>query len=201
MNVIDRFRAVVEAMRVKVDSDLLDTINTYNKIPEPEDDDPWMNEGEVPYFMPGHPVEITNRLKDKDDDKVYKWKKYPLIVLLLDIDENNVGGIVNLTANVIIMNYSDENYNVEQRMENVFKPILDPLYELFFEELLNSGLFVWQRPGIKPDHRKINRPAWGQTSEGGNTALIFEDPLDAIVITDLRISVYVGENLCVKRLE
>ena len=30
----------------------------------------------MPFFMAGHPLEIAQRLPDKDKDKVYKYQKY-----------------------------------------------------------------------------------------------------------------------------
>jgi len=206
-HIVDNIRFVVEAVRTRVTPELLTTINTYNKFPRTAEEieaGTWSNEGEIPYFIPGHPVEINNRLMDKNDDKVYKYKKYPLIALRLDIQEPPKNGIANYNLNLAFMNFTDENYNAEQRIENVFKPILWPLYDLFFEELEKSGKFFWTTTGMAflPEHNPVERPFWGKASENKNDESVFEDPLDAIEILNLRISSYLRDfTLCVNRLE
>lgn len=144
------------------------------------------NQALAPFYMYGHRLEISNRLKDKNADSVYKYQKYPLIALRLDIAEPYVNGITELNLNIAILCFTQKGWNAEERMENIFKPVLYPMYYRFLKELRKSGLFFWQGDSV-PQHTKIDRPFWGIESTEGNTKYIFNDPLDAIEIVDLKI--------------
>jgi len=143
------------------------------------------NQALAPFYMYGHRLEISNRLKDKNADSVYKYQKYPLIALRLDIAEPYVDGIAELNLNVAILCFTQKGWNAEERMTNIFKPVLYPMYFRFLEELRKSGLFFFE--GRTPPHTKIDRPFWGVESGEANTSYIFNDPLDAIEIVDLKI--------------
>jgi len=145
-------------------------------------------EDEPPYYMYGHRKEIANRLNLKGKDSIEKFKRYPLIALRLDIPERVVGLVSHFTLNIAIIHATKIKYTAEERYTNVFKPILYPLYELFMEELRNTGGFWWTGNQERPEHTKIDRPYYGTPSTEGNNKSIFADPLDAIEIIDLRIS-------------
>jgi len=140
-----------------------------------------------PYYMFGHPKEINNRLQEKGKGKVQKKQRYPLIVLRLDTPEKVIGDVVEHTLNIAIVAETERNLNAEERLQEVFIPILDPLYEKFFEELRNSGLFMWPNNQDKPEHTKVKRYFYGVAQGSGNVENIFSDPLDAIEIIDLKI--------------
>jgi len=140
----------------------------------------------APFYMYGHRKEIANTLLEMNVDKVRKYQKYPLVALRMDIPEPYVNGITELRLNIIIAAYTDKNWNAEERMTNVFKPVLYPLYKRFLEELWKGGEFFWQGSKI-PDHTKIDRPYWGTAGTEGNVKYIFSDPLDVIEIIDLKI--------------
>lgn len=94
-----------------------------------------------PYYMYGHRVEIADRLTKKEQDPIKKKQRYPLIALKFDIAEVKRDGVSDFKLNIVIATKSDANSNAEQRMTNVFKPILYPLYEKFILKFCNSGLF------------------------------------------------------------
>lgn len=145
-------------------------------------------QADMPYYMAGHRVEISNRLLEKDADPVYKYQKYPLVALRLDTPEKNRDGMVDFTLNIAILMFTDRNWNADERLENVFKPVLFPLYDSFLRNVINVGLFTW--PGLhkRPVHTKYNRYYWGTEVKEGNTANIFSDPLDAIELIDLKLT-------------
>jgi len=143
--------------------------------------------GETPYYLYGHRLEIANRLLEKDKDKVLQFKKYPLVALRQDIDEQYSNGMVTYNLNIAILEFTDKNYTSEQRYEKVFKPILYPLYAKFFIALRQSG-FMWPGWQDMPPHVKIDRPFWGVAQQDKNVRSIFADPLDAIEIVNLKIS-------------
>lgn len=143
---------------------------------------------EAPFYIYGHRMEINNRLLEKDKDSVHKYQKYPLVALRLDIPEEVDKGIWHYSLNILIANYNDAKWNSEERTENIFKPVLYPLYERFMEELKNSGLFFWEGNQDYPDHTKIDRHFFGTASDEGNVKRIFDDPIDAIEIVGLKIN-------------
>jgi hypothetical protein len=140
-----------------------------------------------PYYMYGHRVEINERLLKKNDDKVFKYQKYPLIALRWETPEDVSNGMVDYNLNIVFLYSTEKKNTAEQRHENVIKPILTPLYEQFLIELKRSGLFQWEGDQKTPPHTKLDRPYWGVSQENGNIKNIFSDPLDGIEITNLRI--------------
>lgn len=146
------------------------------------------NKALMPFYMYGHRLEIANRLLEKTDDPVYKYQKYPLIALRMDIPEwYEPDRILHYKLNLVIVAFTDQKWNAEQRMANVIKPVLAPLYERFIRELGNVGLFSWEGDSRRPPHTMIIRPFWGTSGPEGNAKYIFNDPLDAIEIIDLEI--------------
>lgn len=145
--------------------------------------------GETPYYMYGHRLELANRLLDKEDDKVLKYKKYPLVALRMDFSElNDPGKLVEYNLNIAFVTLTEEKYNAEERYTNVIKPILYPLVDLFFAKLGKVGLFTWDSKGIdRPRYTKIDRPYWGISGLESNEKNIFNDPLDAVELVDLKI--------------
>lgn len=146
------------------------------------------------YYMYGHPVEVNNRLNLMDGSPAMSQKKYPLVALRLDNPTPTDGNIFSYNLNIVIMTYTNKSYNSHQRQEQVFKLKLYPLYELFFEALKASRLFMWpvtlNGKGTleKPPHTRIDRYFWGTNAANGNAKYIFTDPLDAIEIVDLKIN-------------
>lgn len=141
-----------------------------------------------PYYIYGHRQEIANRLLEMDNDKVYKFKKYPLIALRMDIPEEKNNGVINYRLNIAIMMFTQIDINAEDRYNINFRTVLYPLYEQFLTALRNSGLFMWAVNQDFPPHTKFDRPYWGTPASEKNVRNIFNDPLDAIELIDLRIS-------------
>lgn len=143
----------------------------------------------LPYYDYGHPLELANRLTAKTRGKEMKFQKYPLVALKMDFPEQKgSGGMNNLVLDILIVAMSKREREVSTRYEQVFKPILYPLYETFLDALRHSGLYHWQGWQDVPPHVKVDRPFWGVVASQGNIKSIFNDPLDAIEIQGLRIS-------------
>lgn len=143
-------------------------------------------------YMYGHVLEINNRLLKMTSSPANAPKKYPLLALRLDNPTPINGDMVYYNLNLVIMAFTNENYNAEQRQANVFKPKLYPLYDLFWQSLKAVKIFTWpsNTPGslLMPEHTKIDRYYWGTYTANKNTKNIFGDPLDAIEIVDLKIN-------------
>lgn len=142
---------------------------------------------DMPFYMYGHRLEIANRLLEQDQDKVYKYKKYPLVALRMDIPEDNAEGTVEFKLNVALIMSTEQTWYAPERYEKVFKPILYPMYESFLKQLKKSGKFMWEGDQQRPEHTKLDRPYWGTSASEGNTANLFNDPLDAIELIDLKL--------------
>lgn len=179
--ITDLIEQVIERMRpidISYGQPMLDYLDQYGR---PED------LALMPFYMYGHRLEISNRLLEKDKDRVYKYQKYPLIALRMDIPEPYIGGMYNYRLNIAILTLTEKEYNAEQRMTNVIKPVLAPLYDRFVKELWHVGLFTWTGDQRIPPHTPIIRPYWGTAQAEGNVKHIFNDPLDAIELINLEI--------------
>ncbi len=143
-----------------------------------------------PYFMAGHRMEISKRLLEKDKDKIYKYHKYPLVALPMDIEETFEEGMVKYRLSLLLVDFTKRNINAEERYLDgePFKETLYPLYESLLEAIAESGLFQWEGDQEVPPHTKIDRPFWGEEYREGNVKYIFNDDLDAIEIKNLRIN-------------
>jgi hypothetical protein len=140
---------------------------------------------ETPYYDYGTWKTLTNKLLKKDQDKEFMYKKYPLIALNVVAPFECVNNVYTFTLNIAILAFTDKNYTEQERQLNVFKPILYPLYEAFFNQLKGQG-FSYGKGNLKrPEHKGYDRYFWGSDSDKGNR---FNDPLDAIEIIDLKIS-------------
>lgn len=147
-----------------------------------------VNPSLTPYYMYGHRLEIAARLSEKDKDQVYKYQKYPLVALRLDTAEQHHDGVIDYNLNIVIVQFTQKQYNAEERYANVIKPILYPLYYSFMQKLTESGLFQWGSGLKEPVHTKIDRPYWGTAGPEGNVKNIFNDPLDGIELINLKVS-------------
>ena len=142
--------------------------------------------GDFPYFMYGHLVEINQRLMLKDRGKHSKFEKYPLIALRSDIDVSNIGGLKEYKLNIAIFTKTSDGLNAEERKEQIFKPVLIPLYDMFIEQLRKCGLFIWSGNPI-PEHMYVERPFWGTQNDQQNLKRILNDPVDCIELIDLKL--------------
>lgn len=141
--------------------------------------------GGSPQYLYGHRLVIANQLIRQDKDGVAKHKKYPLIALRMDIPEDYDKGVYDCSLNLAIMNYTEKTFDPVKRYEQVFKKILYPLYEDFLLKLSESGLFIWV--GQYPKHTKVDRPFWGTPTLEKNEKHIFNDPIDAIELINLKL--------------
>jgi hypothetical protein len=163
---------------------IVDDIRTIVK--RMNENSPFKNPQREMYYLYGHRQYIANTLLEQDNDRVYKHRKYPLVALRLDTVERH-GDLIEYSLNIGFFEFSIKE-DIDKRYDKVFKKTLYPMYESFLTELNDSGLFEWPGFLVRPPHVKIDRPFWGTEGKEGNTAYIFNDPLDAIEILDLKIN-------------
>jgi len=152
---------------------------------------------DAPFYMYGHPIEIINTLMEKEKSGTLKFKKYPLIALFQDFEEDkgeeqSINARVSL--NIVIAVMTDPDYRSEDRYTNTFKPVLYPLYNKLLEKIAASGYFQVAPGNIR--HRKIDRVYWGRTGLYGNEGNIFNDYIDAIEIENMELSIYNDTKIC-----
>lgn len=128
------------------------------------------------FFDYGNYVEIANKLSEKNRNNT----KYPLFALIEDItetesNEDDVYKIYDFT--MIIAYHTLQNYSTQQRLTNIFKLILQPLYRNLLDEMLSSLKFKITRDYI--EHTKTNRYFLGSETPNQNK---FNDYVDAIEI-------------------
>lgn len=148
---------------------------------------------EVPYCLYGHPLDVLGVLTEKDKSQVYKFKKYPVVILIQDFDEdhgNNITYGYNLPEiRVLIADLTQPTYHASQRYENIFKPILYPIYRHLLVAM-NESIDIDTKDIDQISHTKTDRMFWGTQTSFGSDASVLNDYLDAIDITFRDINVF-----------
>ena len=137
----------------------------------------------------GHYTDIRTKLVGKG--KTDKTGKYPLICLFEDFKirhgKEGLTGIAELK--LIILFSSKADIDRQTRENNVFRPILYPIYFEFLKQLKVSGHFMIYDV-TKIQHDQINRPHWGNPALYKNDAYLFTDVLDGIEIANLQLETF-----------
>jgi hypothetical protein len=147
--------------------------------------------GETPYYLYGHPIEVVNTLSEWTKSPTLKMKKFPLIVLFQDFEEQkgkhqSINSSVSL--NMVICMNTLPSYKSHDRYDATFKTVLYPLYDLFISKLATCGYFHNASESLI-SHVKIDRVFWGKSGLNGNTANAFNDYIDAIEIKNLDLDI------------
>ena len=152
---------------------------------------------EKPYYLYGHPVDISNQLKclDKPDTR---FKKFPLICLLLDLPKTygeNTSYSYSVSPTVLVLTESNKEYDSTQRTTNTFKPVLYPIATELIKQVNNSQHLQYMvKQGYK--YTWDDKYFWGK--EGikmkGYDGLIFNDYLDGIELNFFDLKVYTNSN-------
>lgn len=147
------------------------------------------------HYKYGHYTDIQAELLQESKNRL---NRYPLVALFEDhaISHSKEGltGVANLK--IIILYLSRPDRTRQWREDNVFRPILYPIYNEFLRQLFLSGKFnVYSQDQIK--HVQINRPHWGDPALYRNDAYLFTDVLDGIELSNLSLEIYAGSD-CVQ---
>lgn len=136
-----------------------------------------------PYFDYGTRKTINRALLDKNNGE-YNYQKYPLVALRLPVVLDTVNSITTADINVLIATFTRKQYRPQERMANVFNPILYPLVRQFLNMLRLSGEFL----SFDADYQQIDRMFYGtESGDEQNIANVFDDPLDAVEIRNLKL--------------
>jgi len=127
------------------------------------------------FFDYGNYIEIANKLSEKNRNNT----KYPLFVLIEDVtetetDEDGVYKIYNF--NMIIAYNTLAKYSTQERLTNIFKLVLQPLYRQLLDQMKSSGKFKIEKDYI--EHTKTNRYFLGSQTPNQNQLNDFVDAIE-----------------------
>lgn len=137
----------------------------------------------------GYPPEIAALVTQKDLARSTRNQKYPCIFLFLPIDEtisDELGIITAPDVRLAIVHQSQPEYTPRNRYDNVFKPVLYPIYMEFMNQMKSGGKFLFEGPVI--EHTKTDYPYYN----GERQANVANDFCDAIEINDLELKIYIN---------
>lgn len=142
------------------------------------------------FYLFGTASEINTMLLEKNNDSTRKYRKYPLVMLNIPSPDELRAGLVNDSLNIAIVTETEKGIKTEDRMEQNFKKVLFPLYDLFVKAVQNVGIFVWEGERDSLPGQRIVVPYWGTKVDPStpNPANKFSDPLDAIELVDLKLN-------------
>lgn len=149
-----------------------------------------------PYFDYEKILGESNTLLEKTNSAIYRLQKYPLIFLPLDIEqERDVDSAIQIQLKNVIFYIltSTENNNqyANWRLTNIFKTILIPIYEKFFEAIKIS-------PYIYDKNNLINHLYIENYLQSDNNNNIFNEYTDAIQLRFSNISLINLSSSCDK---
>ena len=147
------------------------------------------------HYMYGPVMEIIEKLRTMSEDEHFASVKYPMVCVVTDIDEAK--GIrpgmarVNIPT-IIFACLTDPKWSTEERYDNSFRLVLQPLYESWLRQLARTnGIDVLDELSIP--HTKTDRLYWGRTNVWTKSGQAV-DCIDAIEVTGLEL--WVKKQVC-----
>jgi hypothetical protein len=143
------------------------------------------------HYLTGHYTEIKERLASKSNSITQKLDRYPLVCLFQDFVERKglqSGYYCEATLQLMIVHHTRKEAYNEDRYNNVFRPILYPIYEDLMKQIVKCKLIIDENVSLLA-HDKIDRPHWGNPAAYGNNGYLLNDVLDGIEIRNLKITV------------
>lgn len=142
-------------------------------------------------YQYGHVQELIETLQQMTKSTEEMFNKYPLVWLVQDFVENrNTGGsyYASVNLNLIIAHQTVNTYKIKDRMLNVFKPVLYPIYLTLLSAMANNKWIV-DGSADAIAHSKIDRSYWGSNPIDGNKGNILTDYVDAIELENLQLKI------------
>lgn len=142
-------------------------------------------------YQYGHVQELIETLGQMTKSQEETYKKYPLVWLVQDFQERRIFGsgyYAEVDLNIIIAHQTVNTYKISNRMSNVFKPVLYPIYYALLEAFAKNKWIV-QGPAYGFDHTKTDRSYWGSNPLDGNKGNVLTDYVDAIELQNLNLKI------------
>lgn len=137
----------------------------------------------APAFSFGYWPEVRQDLMLKGRDKTNDGTKYPLIVMGTDFEEKRgYTYLAEINPKFYLIAESKQNYSTPERIDNVYVPMLYPLYEEFIEALKGSSRVHPGNGGKEFIHTKRDLFYMGFAKEGANQNQL-NDILDAVELS------------------
>ena len=132
----------------------------------------------VNYFEFGSFKYIQGRLSDYAKNNTYS-NKFPAVFMITDPQQKQHAVKSTYPLHLIIVNLTKRNYTTQQRLDNNFTTILNPIYD----ELISILSRYYTNDGNTITHTKTDHFFW--SSEPAKDQNKLAERLDAIEITDL----------------
>lgn len=128
-------------------------------------------------YRHGHPVDVFDQLQRMAENKDFKKRRFPVVALMQDFDEDIGPGINETPIQVIIAVRTETKYTAAERYTYSFdSKRLTKIYERFIK-YLRADTSTYFRP---QDYTKIDRLYWGRDGALGNEDNKAYDYIDAI---------------------
>jgi hypothetical protein len=143
-----------------------------------------------PYYFYGHAEEIANMIDGKTSSAIYKYQKYPMIALYVDVKENrqlkDENKLAQADLHVLLATETKREYSCAERDTNIVNPILFPLYNLFMNSFeKNRHLFIIP-PNEGFSHEMSVKYLHNSDGKQQNTLNAY---VDAIEISGLKVKI------------
>lgn len=142
-------------------------------------------------YQYGHIEELLQTLKEYDKVPNQADKRFPLVWLVTDFPEEHgqtIGVYAEVSLNIVIMHQSKAEYKSTERLQNVFKPVLYPIYYQLMKYLAKHPAINVSGETMIP-HRKTDRFYWGTKKMGSSGQTVLNDYVDAIDIQNLKLKI------------
>ena len=148
------------------------------------------------YYQYGHPQEIIESIQEMSKSRKIEGRRFPLLALFQDFDETkgeraDVQSSVSL--HIVIATSTGPQLKAKQRYEKTFRPVLYPIYEALIKMIQSCGYFINVQELVP--HTKTDRLYWGKNGLYKLENNVFNDFIDAIEITNLRLQT--KQNICI----
>lgn len=139
------------------------------------------------HYWFGTKLEIIETLTQKSKNDVDRLKKYPLVCLFIDVDENKglqKGSVEDVKLNMAIIYGTLHNFKAYERLEKTFKPVIMPIYfELLKQISLHGNMFMGATPVNNIKHKIARKYRWGETPISGDNKNMIQDFVDGLELT------------------
>lgn len=145
-----------------------------------------------PYFVYDTLPKFKERIAATEKSGALKFRKYPLIYLQMPFTENydvDYPLLYEATCTIYILNRTRPEPNAERRYDDVFKPVLYPIFESLIEELCNQWEVQTGGKRKPLSYSKRDLMYWGEGEANVST-----DIVDAIELTNLKLGILQGKN-------
>lgn len=135
-------------------------------------------------YLYGSRTEINEILANAQSDPDKMLQRFPLIWLFINNDESyNPGLLIDFKTKLkfAIVHFTNKNYKANDRLTYVFKPVLQPLWELFFDTMKSpyfAKMLYFETENTIYD--KYIRYFYGSSDKNEN---VLSCPTDAIEIS------------------